>query len=336
VEEAHKSVRIGEEFSDRSFISWSEWVIAYAYLHKGDLAQRLFRNEGLSDRRHRDSKRLSKPNLEIAMWTPATRREHSREGLRYETDLSDKEWLVIEPHLPPPEPLGRPRDWTWREIVNAIFYVLRGGIAWRLLPNDFPPWQTVYRWFAAWRDGGLFEKINHALVMADRQRVGREASPSAAIIDSQSVKTTEAGGPRGYDAGKKINGRKRHALVDTDGRGLLIEPHPASIQDRDGGGPLLHVSRRPFPFIEKVFADSGYAAERVARATVIAVEIVRKNPNQVGFAVNPRRWVVERFFAWIGRNRRLAKDFEATIDSARAFLYAASVMLLVRRIGRAS
>ena len=153
---------------------------------------------------------------------------------------------------------------------------------------------------------------------------------------SQSVKTTEAGGPRGYDAGKKINGRKRHALVDTDGRGLVLEPHPASIQDRDGGGPLLRASRRIFPFIQRVFADSGYAGEKVAKATLIAVEIVRKNPDQVGFAVNPRRWVVERFFAWIGRNRRLAKDFEATINSARAFLYAASVMLLVRRIARAS
>lgn len=131
--------------------------------------------------------------------------------------------------------------------------------------------------------------------MADRERVGREGSPSAAVIDSQSVKTTEAGGPRGYDAGKKINGRKRHALVDTDGRALLLEPHPASIQDRDGGGPLLRAS---------------------------------------GFVVLPRRWVVERFFAWINRNRRLAKDFEATIDSARAFLYAASIMLLVRRLAR--
>jgi transposase len=170
----------------------------------------------------------------------------------------------------------------------------------------------------------------------DRERVGRDGSPSAAIIDSQSVKTAEAGGPRGYDAGKKVNGRKRHALVDTDGRGLVLEPHSASIQDRDSGGPLLRASRRIFPFIECVFADSGYAGEKVAEATLIAVEIVRKNPDQVGFAVNPRRWVVERFFAWIGRNRRLAKDFEATIDSARAFLYAASVMLLVRRIARAS
>lgn len=270
------------------------------------------------------------------MWTPTTRRQHSRDGLRYETDLTDGEWRVIEPHLPPSCRRGRPRAWPSREIVNAIFYVLRGGIAWRLLPSDFPPWRTVYRWFASWRDSGVFERINHALLMADRERVGREASPSAAIIDSQSVKTTEAGGPRGYDAGKKINGRKRHALVDTDGRGLVIEPHPASIQDRDGGGPLLSLSRRSFPFIEKVFADSGYAGARAARATVIAVEIVRKNPGQVGFAVNPRRWVVERFFAWIGRNRRLAKDFEATLASARAFLYAASVMLLVRRLGRAS
>jgi transposase len=212
----------------------------------------------------------------------------------------------------------------------------RGRAALRLLPNDLPPLGTIYRWFAAWRDDGRFERINRALVMADRERVGREVSPSAAIIDSRSVKTTEARGPRGYDAGKKINGRKRHALVDTDGRGLVLEPHPASIQDRDGGEPLLRASRRIFPFIQRVFADSAYAGEKVAMATLIAVEIVRKNPDQVGFAVNPRRWVVERFFAWIGRNRWLAKDFEATIESARAFLYVASVMLLVHRIARAS
>ena len=270
------------------------------------------------------------------MWTPTTRKQHIRKTNRYQTDVTDKEWGVIEPHLPAANSTGRPRAWPMREIINGIFYVTRAGCPWRLLPNDLPPWGTIYRWFAVWRDDGRFERINHALVMVDRERVGRDASPSAAIIDSQSVKTTEAGGPRGYDAGKKINGRKRHALVDTDGRGLVLEPHPASIQDRDGGGPLLSLSRRSFPFIERVFADSGYAGEKVAKATLIAVEIVRKNPDQVGFAVNPRRWVVERFFACIGRNRRLTKDFKATIDSARAFLYVASTMLLVRRIARAS
>jgi putative transposase len=204
-----------------------------------------------------------------------------------------------------------------RQIVSAIFYALRSGCPWDMLPDSFP-WETV----------------NHHLVMLDRERVGRDASPTAAVLDSQSVKTAEAGGPRGYDAGKKVKGRKRHALVDTDGRGLKLHAHPADVQDRDGAGPLLAASRARFPFIERVFAEGGYAGERVARATRITVEIVRKQAGQVGFAVQPRRWVVERFFAWLGRNRRLARDFEATVASAEAFLYAASAMLLLRRLGR--
>jgi putative transposase len=272
--------------------------------------------------------------LEDLMWTPTTRAQHSRAGLRYGSDLTDGEWTILEPFLPPPRRRGRKRKWTMRQIVNAIFYTLRSGCAWEMLPDSFPPPSTVYRWFARFRDDGTWETINHHLLMRDRERVGRDASPTAAIMDSQSVKTTEAGGPRGYDAGKKVLGRKRHAMVDTDGRALKLHAHPASVQDRDGAGPLLKASRPRFPFIERVFADSGYAGPRVAKATRVTVEIVRKQAGQVGFAVQPRRWVVERFFAWLGRNRRLAKDFEATVASAEAFLYAASAMLLLRRLGR--
>jgi transposase len=237
--------------------------------------------------------------------------------------------------MPRPEPCGRPPVWTPREILNGIVSVLRGGIAWRLIPEDLPLRSTTFGSFSRWRDAGLFGRINHHLVLADRERVGREASPSAAMLDSQSVKTMESGGPRGYDARKKVKGRKRRqALVDTDGRALVRDPQPADVQDRDGAVPVLRLSRRSFPFIVKAFADAGYAGDKPATATIIAVEIVRKPPDQLGFAVHPRRWVVEQFFAWISRNRRLWKDPEATLASAKAFLYAAAVMILVRRLDR--
>jgi transposase len=157
------------------------------------------------------------------VWTPETRSQHDREHLRYGNDLTGEEWQLIEPFLPPPADAGRPRGWPMREIINALFYVLRAGCPWRMLPEHFPPHQTAHRWFPRFRDSGLWESLNHRLLMLDREMVGREASPSVAVIDSQSVKTTEAGGPRGFDAAKKVMGRKRHVLVDSDGRALSMQ-----------------------------------------------------------------------------------------------------------------
>jgi transposase len=268
------------------------------------------------------------------MWTPTSRRQYSRAALRYGSDLTDAEWAILELLLPAPCSCGRKRKWPMRRIVEAIFYIMRAGCAWDMLPDSFPPFLTVYRWFARFRDDGTWERINHHLLMMDRERSGRQASPSAAIVDSQSAKTAEAGGHRGYDAGKKVKGRKRHALVDTDGRLLKVIVHAADIQDRDGARPLLRASRRRFPFIEVAFADAAYAGERVANATCIKVQIVRKAADQVGFTVHKRRWVVERFFAWLGRNRRFARDVERLIASAEAFIYAAASAVLLRRMTR--
>lgn len=272
------------------------------------------------------------------MWTETTRRQYRREGLRYASDVSDAEWALIEAGLPSAKKLGRPRTTALRAVVDALFYMLTTGCQWRQLPKEFPPFSTVQRFFYRWRDDGLWQKINHELVMRVRTASGREASPSAGVIDSQSVKTTEAGGPRGYDAGKKINGRKRHLLTDTIGLPIAAVVHPADLQDRDGAPMVLAAARFLYPWLRHIFADGGYAGEKLATALANigtwTLKIVKRCDTATGFVVLPRRWVVERTLAWLNRNRRLAKDFEASLESALAWLFLASVKLLLRRLGR--
>jgi transposase len=197
--------------------------------------------DGLAGRGGCGSRQVFEVLPEGIMWTPTSRVQHSRAGLRYGSDLTDAEWAILAPLLPPPSRFGRKRKWPVRRIIEAIFHVLRAGCAWEMLPDGFLPLSTVCRWFARFRDDGTWEAINHHLLIHDRERAGRAASPSAAVLDSQSAKTA---GPRGYDAGKKIKSRKWHALVDTDGRALKLHVHAANVQDRDEAGPLLRASRQ--------------------------------------------------------------------------------------------
>ena len=258
------------------------------------------------------------------MWTDTTRAQYARAELALPSDLTDAEWALLEPLFPRPSHVGRPRKWPLRRIVEAILSLLRGGLPWRMLPPCFPPVSTVRRWFYLWRDNGLWLSLNHALLLIGREAVGREASPSAGVIDSQSVKTTESGGPRGYDAGKKIKGRKRHILTDTEGNLVHAVIHTADIQDRDGAPLVLAEIVRRFPWLR-------HALRRIGKWTV---KIVKRSDTAKGFVVLPRRWVVERTLAWLNRNRRLAKDFEQTIASATAWLFIASIQLFTRRIAR--
>ena len=271
------------------------------------------------------------------MWTPAARAELARESLPYATSLTDAEWTVVAPLLPGPAATGRPWRWPMRSVLDAVLYVLRTGCAWRHLPHEFPPWSTVHRWFLRLSGSGVFERLAHALTMADRERAGRDASPSGAVMDAQAARTGGVGvkGERGYDPARRVVGRKRHALTDTDGRLLVAAISPADLHDSHGGVALLRASRDLWPFLAYCFADRAYRGERVGTATAIIVEVVEPEAGQKGFAVQPRRWVIERTFGWISRCRRLARDHEATPSSALAFFVLAAAMILVRRLARA-
>jgi putative transposase len=259
----------------------------------------------------------------------------------YPTDLTDEQWQILHKLLPRPSRRGRRRHVCRRAVIDAILYVLRSGCAWRLLPREFPKWKTVYGIFRAWRDDGTWQRIHDSLRDRLRRREGRKRSPSAAVIDSQTVKTTEVGGPHGYDAGKKVNGRKRHIVVDTLGLILAVVVHPANVQDYDGAVLVLGVVGRlkaRFRRLKVIFADSAYGRNHLPRAVKEAfgwvLQTVLRPVDVKGFVVLPKRWIVERTFGWLGRYRRHSKDYERNTASSEAMIYIAMTHVMLRRLAR--
>jgi transposase len=256
---------------------------------------------------------------------------------RYPSDLTELQWTLIEPLLPPPSTAGRREKHSRHLIVNAILYVVRTGCSWRQLPHDFPPWQTVFWYFKKWNADGSVDRIHDRLRDRVRDACGRDPMASAGIVDAQSVKGADTVGrvTRGYDAGKKVNGRKRHVVVDTIGLLVVVLVTAASVQDRDGGRLALGRARMAMPSIAVVWADGGYAGRCVDYARQIlriTVQIVRKPPGQRTFEVLPRRWVVERTLSWLVRCRRLDHDYERLPTHAEAICKWAMIGLMTRRL----
>jgi putative transposase len=255
----------------------------------------------------------------------------------YPTDLSDQEWILLQPFVATPESRGRPRSVDLREILNAIFYILKSGCAWRMLPHDLPKWQTVYYYLRLWKRQGVWYQLNDALRRQLRLQDGRAAEPSAAIIDSQTVKTTEQGGIRGFDGGKLLNGRKRHILVDTLGLLLVVIVHAANVQDRDGAKLVFGKLTGRLPRLQKVWADGAYGGQLldwVKQRFTWVLDIVKRDPLVKGFKVLPKRWIVERTFGWLSHCRRLSKDYEGLTETSEAFVYTAMIRLMVRRLAQ--
>lgn len=253
----------------------------------------------------------------------------------YATDLTDAQWAVLEPLLPPVPWWGRPRTVPMREVLNAILYVTRTGIRWRDLPHDFPKASTVYYYFTRYLDEAWWETVNDALRVQLRTQAGKNADPSAVIIDSQSVKSTAIPGERGYDAGKKVNGRKRSVIVDTMGLLMRVVVHPADLSDVVGGKLVAALVQRVTTTIRKVFGDQHYGgqfAEYVQREYDWEVEVKQRPADASGFVVVAKRWIVERTFGWLTWYRRLSKDYEQYVDVSEAFVYVAMIHLMLRRL----